>query len=291
MTFLFRLASVFPLALLHAAGGLLGWLAWLLSPTYRRRFQANAAQAGCAPADARAAIGQTGRLVAELPRLWMGGELPIHWDGAELIDAAHSAGSGIVFLTPHLGCFEITAQGYARRYSASRGPITVLYRPARKAWLRSLLDSARGRPGLETAPTTLAGVKQMLKALKAGQAVGLLPDQVPPSGLGVWAPFFGRDAYTMTLSARLARQRGIAVLLAWGERLPWGRGYVVHLRALREPLAEDATLAAAQVNAEMERLIRECPAQYLWGYARYKTPAGTPADAMPADNAARGDKV
>ncbi len=287
MTLLFRLASVFPLALLHAAGSVLGWLAWLLSPTYRRRFQANAAQAGCDRADARAAIGQTGRLVAELPRLWLGREVPIHWDGAELIDAAHAAGAGIVFLTPHLGCFEITAQGYARRYGDARGPITVLYRPARKAWLRPLLDSARGRPGLETAPTTLAGVKQMLKALKAGQAVGLLPDQVPPSGLGVWAPFFGRDAYTMTLSARLARQPGTAVLLAWGERLPGGRGYVVHLRALREPLAEDATQAAAQVNAEMERLIRECPAQYLWGYARYKDPANS----APAENAARGDKA
>lgn len=287
MILLFRFASVFPLALLHAAGSLLGWLAWLLSPTYRRRFQANAAQAGCAPTDARAAIGQTGRLVAELPRLWMGRGVPIHWDGAELIDAAHATGSGIVFLTPHLGCFEITAQGYARRYGASRGPITVLYRPARKAWLRPLLDSARGRPGLETAPTTLAGVKQMLKALKAGQAVGLLPDQVPPSGLGVWAPFFGRDAYTMTLSARLAQQPGTTVLLAWGERLAGGRGYIVHLRALREPLAGDARLAAAQVNAEMERLIRECPAQYLWGYARYKPPA----DTAPAENTTRGDKA
>jgi KDO2-lipid IV(A) lauroyltransferase len=90
--------------------------------------------------------------------------------------------------------------------------------------------------------------------------------------LGVWAPFFGRDAYTMTLSVRLARQAGATPLLAWGERLPRGRGYVIHLRALREPLADDMRQAAAQVNAEMERLVRECPAQYLWGYARYKAP-------------------
>ncbi len=287
MTTLFRLASVLPLVLLHALGSALGWLAWLASPTYRRRFNANAAQAGCAPASIRAAIGQSGRLVAELPRLWLGRPVAIHWDGAELIDAAHAAGAGIVFLTPHLGCFEITAQGYARRYGASRGPITVLYRPARKAWLRPLLDSARGRPGLETAPTTLAGVKQMARAIKAGQAVGLLPDQVPPAGLGVWAPFFGRDAYTMTLSARLARQAGATALLAWGERLPWGRGYVIHLRALREPLSADAQQAAVQVNAEMERLIAECPSQYLWGYARYKTPRAEAPKASSDDNAGR----
>jgi KDO2-lipid IV(A) lauroyltransferase len=269
---LFRLLSVLPLALLHAAGHMLGWLAWLGSPTYRQRFADNLRQAGLARPDGCRAIGQAGQLVAELPRLWMGRSVPIEWDGAELIDAAHAAGSGIVFLTPHLGCFEATAQGYARRYAAAHGPITVLYRPARKAWLRPLLDESRQKPGLATAPTTLAGVKQMLKALRAGQAVGLLPDQVPPQGLGVWAPFFGRDAYTMTLSVRLARQAGATPLLAWGERLPRGRGYVIHLRALREPLADDMRQAAAQVNAEMERLVRECPAQYLWGYARYKAP-------------------
>jgi KDO2-lipid IV(A) lauroyltransferase len=109
-------------------------------------------------------------------------------------------------------------------------------------------------------------------ALKAGQAVGLLPDQVPPRGLGVWAPFFGRDAYTMTLSARLAQQTGAQVLLAWGERLPRGRGYVIHVRPLDGPLATDAAVAAAQINTAMQRLVLECPQQYLWGYARYKAP-------------------
>ena len=148
----------------------------------------------------------------------------------------------------------------------------MLYRPARKAWLRDLVDTARGRARLATAPTTLAGVKQMLKALKAGQAVGLLPDQVPPQGLGEWAPFFGRAAYTMTLPARLAQQTGARILLAWGERLAWGRGYRIHLRPLPGALAKEPAAAAAQVNALMEELIRECPAQYLWGYARYKAP-------------------
>ncbi|MBC7602709.1 MAG: lysophospholipid acyltransferase family protein, partial [Ramlibacter sp.] len=171
-------------------------------------------------------------------------------------------------LTPHLGCFEVPAQGYALRY----GRITVLYRPARKTWLRDLVDTARGRTNLVAAPTTLAGVRQMLKALRAGEAVGLLPDQVPSAGLGEWAPFFGRDAYTMTLSARLAQQTGAAIVLAWAERLSWGRGYRVHLREWTDEISRDGVVAAAQVNARMEALIRECPQQYLWGYARYKAP-------------------
>lgn len=269
MKTIFRVFALLPLPLLHAVGAALGWLSFLASGTYRRRFLDNARQAGYTLAQIHAAVSEAGKLLAELPRLWFGRPVAVQWAGDELIAAALARGRGIVFLTPHLGCFEVTAQGYAARF----GPITVLYRPARKPWLRDLVDTSRMRGRLATAPTTLAGVKQMLKALKAGEAVGLLPDQVPPNGLGVWVPFFGRPAYTMTLSARLAQQTGATVLLAWGERLPWGRGYRIRLRPWPGELAQETATAAAQVNAEIEQLIRECPQQYLWGYARYKTPA------------------
>lgn len=269
MKTLFRALALLPLPVLHACGAALGWVSFLASATYRRRFVANARQAGYGLAQVRAAVAEAGKLVAEAPRLWFGRSPSIEWEGTQLIDAGLARGRGIVFLTPHLGCFEATAQGYAARY----GRITVLYRPARKAWLRDLVDTSRARANLETAPTTLAGVKQMLKALKAGEAVGLLPDQVPPQNLGVWAPFFGRPAYTMTLSARLAQQTGATVLLAWGQRLAWGRGFRIHLRAWPGELPGNPADAAAQVNAQMERLVRECPQQYLWGYARYKEPA------------------
>lgn len=273
MKTLFRVLALLPLPVLHAVGAALGWVSFLVSGTYRRRFVDNARQAGYPLAAVSPAVAEAGKLVFEAPRLWFGPAAPISWEGADLIEAAQDRGRGIVFLTPHLGCFEACAQGYAARF----GRITVLYRPARKPWLRELVDTARGRANLATAPTTIAGVKQMLKALKAGQAVGLLPDQVPPGRLGVWAPFFGKPAYTMTLSARLVQQTGAALLLAWGERLPWGRGYRVHVRAWPGELAPDTDRAAAQVNVEMEELVRECPQQYLWGYARYKTPAGADA--------------
>ena len=104
--------------------------------------------------------------------------------------------------------------------------------------------------------------------------MGLLPDQVPPDEMGVWAPFFGRPAYTMTLAARLAREEGVATLLAWCERLPRGAGYVVHLSPFTEapPPGVAQAESAAAINRAMERLIRERPQQYLWGYDRYKTP-------------------
>jgi Kdo2-lipid IVA lauroyltransferase/acyltransferase len=274
ISLLFKLCAHLPLGVLHALGAAMGWLSYGLSGVYRQRFASNLQQAGLTRSQIQGAVAQSGKTIAELPRLWMGAPLPTTIDGAQLVDAALAAGKGVLFLTPHLGCFEVTAQAYAQRY-APQFPITVLYRPARKAWLQNLVAQSRNRPGLKTAPTTLSGVKNLMKALKAGQAVGLLPDQVPPEGLGVWAPFFGRDAYTMTLPARLAQQTGATVLLAWGERLPAGRGYCVHFRPMPVVLSADPHLAASQINAAMQQLIMECPAQYLWGYARYKTPAAS----------------
>jgi KDO2-lipid IV(A) lauroyltransferase len=271
MTILFRVLSWLPLWLLHSIGWALGWLVYALSPTYRRRFVANFRQAGLDGRRCRAAIGQAGQLVAELPRLWFGRPVAVEWDGEHHIEQALAQARGIVFLTPHLGSFEVTAQAYAARYGSTQ-PMTVLFRPSRQPSLRALVASARNRPGLQAAPTTMAGVKQMIKALRQGQSVGLLPDQVPPQGLGVWAPFFGREAYTMTLSARLAQQTGAAVLVAWGERLPWARGFRVHVRPLGVALPPDALAAATVINQAMEQVIAACPAQYLWGYARYKQP-------------------
>lgn len=273
-----RWLSRWPLWLLHALGAVLGWLTYALSPSYRRRLKANAALAGVSTADRRASVAEAGRLVSELPRLWLRPADrpiadPVHWEGLERLQALLDRGRGLVLLTPHLGSFEVSAQAYAEAFGA-RQPITVLYRPARKRWLRELEETARARPALATAPATLAGVRQMLRALKRGETVGLLPDQVPPAGMGVWVPFFGQPAYTMTLAARLVQQTGAAVGLLWTERLPHGRGYVVHADALPEDLPEGGgdEAAALVINRAMEAVIRRCPRQYLWGYHRYKQP-------------------
>jgi Kdo2-lipid IVA lauroyltransferase/acyltransferase len=282
MLLLFRWLSRAPLWLAHAVGGVLGWVAWGVSPTYRRRFHANSLLAGLTVAQRRAAVAEAGKMACELPRLWFGAPVPVHWRGVEHIEMALAQGRGLLFLTPHLGCFEVTAQAYAQRFGAQsvgglpKKPVSVLFRPPRQAGWRQVVESARERPGLSTAPTTLAGVKQLMQALKNGESVGLLPDQVPPLGMGVWAPFWGQPAYTMTLWHRFARMPNTVTLLMTGERLPGGAGYVVHVTPLTQvlgaPVSDVPEVAATQLNQALEWMIRRFPEQYLWGYQRYKQP-------------------
>ncbi len=271
MAFLFRLLARLPLRVLHWLGAAVGWLAYAASATYRRHLRENLVQAGLDRAAVRrAAVAHAGRMVLELPKVWLRPQAEVagrvaQVSGWELVEAAWRAGRGILFLTPHLGCFEITAQ-----YYASHKPITVLYRRPKQDWLAPIVETGRGA-NLALAPADLSGVRRLMKALRRGEAAGMLPDQAPGAGEGLWAPFFGRPAYTMTLAARLA-ETGATVLLAYAERLPGAAGYHLRLFPLARPLAGGLTERVAQLNGELETIIRQCPEQYLWGYNRYKRP-------------------
>ncbi len=272
---LFRLLAWLPLPVLHGLGRVGGRIAYAWPGRYRRRLRANAAQAGYpGAAFARRAAAQAGAMILELPKVWLRNEQSLGKvvsDDNAVVEAALAEGRGILYLTPHLGCFEITA-----RYLTRHGPITVMFRPPRKAILAPVMESARNTSALRAVPATMQGVREFVRALKRGEAVGMLPDQAPGKGDGVWAPFFGRPAYTMTLPGKLATQTGVAIILTAGERLPAGRGWRIHYLRLPEPLPADPVEQATLINQTMETLIRRFPAQYLWSYNRYKTPAGAP---------------
>lgn len=287
LKFLFLCLSRLPLAWLHALGGAVGASAYRWAGSFRRQIDANMAQAGYDDARLRrTAAREIGKAMLEIPYIWLRPPAQIDRlvgaiEGWELITGAQAAGRPIVFLTPHLGCFEITAQVYAARTSADK-PITVLYRPPRKAVLAPLIEAGRARPNMRLAAADLGGVRALIRALRKGEATGLLPDQTPRFGEGVWAPFFGRPAFTMTLVARLARAGNALLLLASAERLPKGAGYRLVVESFDESLAEDETEAATQINRALETLIRRLPAQYLWNYNRYKVPPGVaPPPAVP----------
>jgi len=270
---LFRWFSCLPLPVLQACGVVLGWGVYGLSPTYRTRLATNIQRAGYG-GYLRAAIGEAGKNIAELPFIWCAAPSRVlksatvkNW---ACVQAALSAQQGVIFLTPHLGCFEIIAQ-----VLAANMPLTVLYRPPRKAMLKPIIEGARARANLKLAPANLSGVRTLLKALKNQGAIGLLPDQVPRHGEGVWAPFFGQPAYTMTLPGKLRQMTGAAMVLAFARRLPWGRGYEVEFIPFDPTPGTDSAQAQAHtLNSAMEHVIARCPAQYFWSYHRYKIPPG-----------------
>jgi len=281
LKFLFLCVSRLPLPWLHAIGGAVGAVSYRRAASFRRQIDANMAQAGYDdPALRRAAAREIGKAMAEIPVIWLRPlkqveRLVRETTGWEHISAAQAAGRPIVFLTPHLGCFEITAQAYAARTAPDK-PITVLYRPPRQAVLAPLIQAGRGRPNMRLAAADLGGVRALMRALKNGEAAGLLPDQSPRFGEGVWAPFFGRPAFTVTLTRRLVRAGHAVVLLAYAERLPRGAGYRLVVEPFNETLSQDETAAATQINHALETLIRRVPTQYLWNYNRYKVPPGVP---------------
>jgi Kdo2-lipid IVA lauroyltransferase/acyltransferase len=230
--------------------------------------------------DIREVTGAVGQLAIETIALW---KTPddvalcrvriVHgWD--EVL-ALRDAKRGIIFLTPHLATFEI-----ASLFIGSQMPMTAMFRPPKVTWAEPMMRAGRDRMQIKSVPADLSGIRAMLKALRRGEPIGLLPDQVPTRGDGAWAPFFGRPAYTMTLVQKFARTTQSAVVMVACKRLADGVGYELKFEIV-PPFSDAPEVAAAELNAAVERAISFAPAQYLWTYNRYKVPADI-ADKSPA---------
>jgi Kdo2-lipid IVA lauroyltransferase/acyltransferase len=277
---LFKLAALLPLWLMRGIGLALGWLVWAASGKYRQVMRENwqtAVASGGLALDTRRerrlfrdAIGHAALIATELPKIWCDPKAieKMSVSGLEQVKALASAGRPILFLTPHLGAFELSARKLSTYF-----PITVLYRPARQASLRRLMEALRPMPGLATAPANASGVRQLLRALRAGETVGMLPDQVPSQGDGVWADFFGKPAYTMTLPIRLAQATGAAMVWVLAVRTQSGWHLDLNVWNPGNDFSGASLEQAAQImNQELMAQIARAPEQYLWAYNRYKLP-------------------
>lgn len=274
MLFLLRLVARFPLPLLHGVGVALGWIVYVLSPRYRKYLKLNLDTAGLRGLRLRCAVvAESGKGVMELPAVWLRPhdrvvKLVVDVTGWERVEAAAKLGKGVIMVAPHLGSWETTGQ-----YIAGKIPVTVMYSPPKMKSLEPLMQAGRNRGTvMKSVPADLGGVRALLRALRRGEAIGVLPDQVPGVGDGEWVEFFGRPAYTMTLIGRLVEQTGATALLCYSERLSWGRGYRFVVEPMLPPRPPESYVRA--LNRSVEQAIRRCPEQYLWGYNRYKVPAG-----------------
>ena len=286
MKLLLRLLARLDLPANHRVGAFAGRLVYALSPRFRLRTLENLRASGVV-SDESALRALAKRNAAEIGK----GAAELAWalfrpiaevtalvrelDGWEGVESLRAAGRPILFVTPHLGGYDI-----AGRYLWTRLPILAMYRPHKLSWLDELIREGRNRgaapDGSNVAPANMAGVRMLLRHLKKGGSSVILPDQVPGEGEGEWVEFFGRPAYTMTLTGRLQESTGAAIVFCYAQRLPDGRGFRLVLRPREEPLPAGRGAAARAVNLGVEQLIRLSPEQYLWGYNRYKRPAGAP---------------
>jgi KDO2-lipid IV(A) lauroyltransferase len=270
----------------HAVGAFLGRLVYVLSPRYRRRVRENLRLAGLATTseDVRRMAwenaAEIGKGATEL--VWALfrpaediAEKVVRRVGWEAVERIRAKEKPILFVIPHLGGYDI-----AGRYLWTKMPIMAMYRPHKLAWFDDIMREGRNRgaapDGSNIAPATMAGVRMILRFLRKGGCTVVLPDQVPGEGDGEWVDFFGTPAYTMTLVGRLQEASDAALVFCFAERLRDGEGFVLHCEALEDPLPTDRRESARRVNALVEKLVRMSPSQYLWGYNRYKRPAGAP---------------
>lgn len=266
--------GLLPLPLLHLIAWPIGWLLYVTRNKQRHIAEVNLRL--CFPhwpenrrqKLVRQSLVETSKTALETLKLWNSSKQKIlgyikKVKGSELLD---NKGHGTILIAPHLGNWEIV--GF---YCSSNVSMTNMYRQPKSPFLDKLMQKGRKKMGARLVPATNQGVKLLLKALHNNELIGLLPDQNPGKGTGVFVPFFNIQTNTPILPVRLAQKTNATIVLAYAERLPWGRGYEIHFEEVNESLYnENIEIAASAMNKELEDLITARPLQYWWGYSRFR---------------------
>jgi KDO2-lipid IV(A) lauroyltransferase len=277
MRVLINLLGFLPLRYLQSLGALLGTLTYLFSKKDRELILDHLKIAQSKyhfKANPKAVAISAGKMFCDSLWIWKHPnealkltEL-VNW---QVVEDAVNEGRGLLMLTPHLGTFEMIPRVLSEYF-----PATIIYKPAKQKWLNDLIEHGRAHPRMNFVPANMQGVRQVARAISRGEAVGILPDQVPGNGEGVWAPFFGKPAYTAVLPAKIAIKNQIPTIIFAAIRKPKGAGWSIIATRVNESFDHDPINAATQLNSFLEKIIAEHPEQYLWMYRRYKQPTGAP---------------
>lgn len=273
-----RVISIFPLWLIHSIGFVIGNILFL-TPS-KLKIIANKNLQACFPeldhkkakSLLRRTLIENSKTALEFGYLWF--RQPefllkkiVAVKGADILDDNFSKNDGIILAAPHLGQWEIIGL-----YCAERYPSCYLYKKPKIAQLEKIMIKARQRTSAKTVPTDTSGIKKMFQALRQGMLIGILPDQDPSSGDGVFAPFFGISAKTMVLLSRFAAKTNSPVFLTYAERLSYGRGFKLHFKKIEGDIySKDLTQSTTELNKVIEAAIRQIPSQYQWTYKRFKS--------------------
>lgn len=213
---------------------------------------------------------ETGKTLAEASPMWQWNKdklfkliKKVH--GEDSIQQAINNKQGVIIALPHLGNWELLGL-----YCSAKYPTTSMYQKPKMAQLDSVVKKGRERFGAKLVPTDNQGIRAMLKALKKNELICILPDQEPSDGNGIFAPFFGLQAYSMTLISRLANKTDAKVIVAYTKRLGGGQGYEIIFSEVDKINVGSLEDSVTYLNAETEKCIREIPEQYQWSYKRFR---------------------
>jgi len=279
-----KVAGAFSLRLAQLIGSWGGDLAWKLDTEARKVTETNVRL--CFPelsqqeqnTLARSSLRHTGMTAIEIPMMW---EWPVEkclkqireTRGIELVDQALATGKGLVLLAPHLGNWELAGLFFSSRYN-----MAALYSPPKMPEFEDYMIKVRGRLGSELVRGDRKGLSRLIGILKEGGIAGILPDQSPRGKTNAYAPFFGTEVRTMTLTSKLLQKTGAAVLVCYAERLPNHQGFRLVVTEPEPGMAdEDPVMAATALNQSVENVVRRIPEQYQWEYKRFRhQPEGRP---------------
>jgi len=279
-----RLISILPLRLIMATGAALGRLLYRIPNRNSRLARRNIElcfpelESECRELLTRDCMRSMAQTILEIGWFWyrkpdrlFGLIRNIH--GREIFEQACAAGQGVLLATPHLGSWELMVQ-----YLPTQIESVAMYKRPGNLGVEQVMVRGRQRTGLNLIPADGKGVRRVLQAIRRGHLVVILPDQQPKEGQGQFAPFFGIEAFTMVLMSKLAQKTDCTVLFAWTERLPGGAGYDFHFSAAPKQISDpDLRISVTALNQGVERCVRQCPAQYQWGYKRFGVrPEGEP---------------
>ena len=191
-------------------------------------------------------------------------------NGEDTLLAALEQKAGVILVIPHIGNWEILG-----RHSSRYAPMTSLYKQQKNPALENFIKQGREASGSALVPTNTKGVAALLKALRRNELTAILPDHVPAKNSGIFAPFFGQPAYTMTLVHQLIKRTQCKVVVGYAIRVK--QGFEINYETPETAIYDaEEKVSVAALNQSIEKVVNRHISQYQWGYKRFKRrPEGT----------------
>lgn len=214
---------------------------------------------------------ENSKLALEFPTIWLAKEkkilsLIIEVNHKELINEFVEKQQPIILAVPHIGNWELFWCWVQINFTSFG-----MYSPIKYPKMNRFMFLSRQRFGGEAFSTDPKGIMSLIRRVKKGGVMMILTDQAPRLGSGIYSPFYGQDAYTMSLLHKIVQKTNANLLFGCCLRKNNERGFSINIF---KPDFDSQTSSTEEFNAGMnkqiESIIALAPEQYQWSYKRFK---------------------